>query len=229
MALEMIVYILVGIIILQLFEIIFLLYFYNRNKNAKVAGKPIDSSSTLTRIIEDANKKAQEIVQNAVDKADEILYESTSFRTKIEKEMKFVFNDSVNTHKKSFDELLEGAISQYKSVLLDTKKVFNEQMQKTLTTMQSAAQTELQEFQSTAQKNQAFAEEYLKQKIDAEFDLAKKEIEAYKKVEMQRIHDTINIKVNDITVKVLKGSISKEKQEQLVLDALEKAKIDNVM
>lgn len=229
MAIEIIVYILVGIIILQLFEIIFLLYFYNKKASGVKAGKPIDGSGTLTRIIEDANKKAQEIVQNAVDKADEILYEASSFRTKIEKEMKFVFNDSVNSHKKSFDELLEGAISQYKSVLLDTKKVFNDQMQKTLNAMQTAAQNELQEFHAAAAKNTTFAETYLKQKIDAEFEVAKKEIEAYKQKEMQRIHESIDAKVNEIVKQVLKGSISKEKQEQLVLSALEQAKVDNVL
>ena len=224
---ETLVYILSGIIALQLVEIIYL-YYMNHKKNSAVTAQMVDNSKAMQKIIQDANKKAEEIVQNAVSTSEQILNRTQSVKDSFDKQLAVMYTKSVDKHNKDFEEVLTSMTDQYNAVFADAKKALETQTKKTIFTIEELAKKEVTDFANQNNAKTDAAENYLKSKIDAEFALAKQEIEAYKNQEIIRLKEEIQKKITVITTTVLKGSISRDKQEKLILEALEKAQKDNL-
>ena len=227
MPLEALIYILCGIIIIQIVEIIFLVLFYQK-KSAALDLAEKDTTKAMGRIIENANLKAEKIIQNAVNKSEEIMYDSETFSTKVNKEMTFVFHDAMEQHKKNFDEVMNKAFIDFKDNFAGSKEDFTKASEKVLAEMESLAKKEFSSLQEEMKAKQPFMETYLKQKVDVEFDQAKKEIASFKTQEMARTSAVIKEAVLRITKDVLRLSIPRDQQEKLIMDALEKAKKDSI-
>lgn len=227
MSLETVIYILLGAVIVQLVEIGYLIYLYHK-KSQELDLHERDSSKALTKIIDNANKKAEEIVQSAVDKSESIVYEAEAFKTKIEKEMQFVFQDIIEKRKKMFDGMVVDIAKEFKSGLDQVKETFEQNSKQTSSEITAYAAKELEAFQTQTASKSASMEAYVKNRIDEELNAAKAQIEAYKQQQITEIQNHIKENVEYITRTVLRLSIPAEKQEKLILDALEKAKADNV-
>jgi F0F1-type ATP synthase membrane subunit b/b' len=227
MSLETVIYILLGAVVVQLFEIGYLIYLYHK-KSQELDLHEKDSSKAFTKIIDNANKKAEEIVQNAVDKSEAIVYEAEAFKTKIEKEMHFVFQDIVEKRKKMFDSMVVDIAKEFKAGLDQVKETFEKNSKATSTEITAYAAKELEAFQTQTASKSASMEAYVKNRIDEELNAAKAQIEAYKQQQIIEIQSHIKENVEYITRNVLRLSIPADKQEKLILDALEKAKADNV-
>lgn len=227
MPIEALIYILCGIIIIQIAEIIFLVMLYQK-KSAALDLAEKDTTKAMAKIIENANKKAEQIIQNAVNKSEDIIYDSETFSTKVNKEMDFVFRDAMEQHRKTFDEVLNKAFTDFKDNFAGTKEDFTKASEKVLAEMELLAKKEFSSFQTEMKAKQPFMETYLKQKVDVEFDQAKREIAAFKTQEMSKATEIIKEAIVRITKDVLHLSIPRDQQEKLIIDALEKAKKDNI-
>jgi hypothetical protein len=227
MQLELLVYILCGIIIIQIAEIIFLVMLYQKKSTALDLAEK-DTTKAMAKIIENANKKAEQIIQNAVNKSEDIIYDSETFSTKVNKEMDFVFRDAMEQHRKTFDEVLNKAFTDFKDNFAGTKADFTKASEKVLAEMELLAKKEFSSFQAEMKAKQPFIETYLKQKVDVEFDQAKREIASFKTQEMSKATEIIKEAIVRITKDVLHLSIPRDQQEKLIIDALEKAKKDNI-
>jgi vacuolar-type H+-ATPase subunit H len=147
MSFEILIYILCGIIIIQIAEIVFLVTLYQK-KSAALDFAEKDATKALAKIIDNANKKAEQIIQNAVNKSEDIIYDSESFSSKVNKEMEFVFSDAMGQHKKTFDEVLNQTFTDFKENFATTKSDFSMASEKVLAEMESLAKREFSSFQA---------------------------------------------------------------------------------
>lgn len=154
-----------------------------------------DGYKKSEKVITSANRTAEKIVEEAVHKAQTILKKATAFDTKLESTLK---------------QELKGAVEKEIKVF---QMAINQALQSSLAHFEELTEIELRSAQTILEK-----------KINADYLIAKKEIEKYKKNKMEEIDASIQKRVEELSLKVLGQGIPPEVQEKLVLEALAKAK-----
>lgn len=224
---ELIIYILSAVVLIHLIEI-GMLFVLHRKKEKLPDHHEKNVSEASSRIIEHANKKAEGIVQNAVDKAEEIVYQSQEFKDKVGKELSFTFKDALDKHKVELEKTLAAMTTDYKDTFTVTKQSFIEKSHKTIDQIREYGDMEFAMMKDQSAAKAAQVEEYIRKKIDLEFDEAKKEIDKYKEVEKARVSQMIRESIAELSNEVLHLSIPKKEQERLIMEALDKARKDNI-
>lgn len=217
------VYLLFGIVVFQFITIVTLAYYYYK-KTLKLEAAEYDRAKAFSYVVDRANAKAGEIMEGAVEKAEGFIHDVAAIKANIESRAAHMLNDSLEKHKKAFDNLFQQIFSQYKTEFESLKKSMEQEVDTSVEDFEEFAKSEIAELKEDAEKKNALIQRYLQQKIDAEFELARKEIAAFKQQEFQRVSRQIQDQVARITREVLHLSIPTDQQERLILDALEKAK-----
>jgi hypothetical protein len=221
---EIIVYILCAIVLIQVLEIVALIILMRRKQELHFNDSVESSSNAFAAILDAANKKSETIVQNAVDKAEDIIYQSQSFRSKIEKEMKYAFEDGMKKHAERFSDLIEVTVDEYKNRYSKVADNMEQIAQNTYNEMKQYAKKESDSFTGLSAEKVTALEDHIRSLMEAEMATARIEIQAFKKQELDQFSSMIKSSVLTITKDVLRLSIPKEEQEKLVFQALEKAK-----
>ncbi|MCX7996706.1 MAG: hypothetical protein N2691_03015 [Patescibacteria group bacterium] len=216
-------YLLFGIIVFQFITIAVLAYYYDK-KTRTLESAEYDHSKAFTYVVDRANAKAGEILEGAVDKAEGFIHETKLLKDKIEERAAHMLDDSLEKHRQAFNEMFQQIFSQYKHEFETMKRSMEKEVDTSVADFEKFAKTEISELKDDAEKKNALIEQYLKQKIDAEFELARKEITAFKQQEFQRVSAQIREQVTRITRDVLRLSIPTDQHDKLIMDALEKAK-----
>lgn len=227
MSYEIILYILSAVIVFQVVQTLVLMVSIKKSKQLPEHHEK-NVSAASSKIIEHANKKAEEIIQNAVDKAEDIVYQSQVFNDKVSKELGFVFKDALEKHKKELEQSFALMTNDYKDAFTVTKQSFVERSNKTIEQIREYGEMEFAMMKDQSASKTAQFEEYIRKKIDMQFEEAKKEIDKYKEVEKNKFSQMIRESIAELTNDVLHLSIPKREQERLIIEALEKARKDSI-
>ncbi len=227
MSAELIIYILSGVIVFLIVEILALIILYRRKQTAPDRHEK-DAQRAAERIVDHANKKAEMIIQNAVDKAEQIVYDSQEFKDKINKELTFSYKDAATQQNIELEQILEKLLRDYQETFTITKQAFLERSNKTIDKVKEYAEMEFAMVKDQSSAKVAQMEEYIRKKIDFEFQEAKKEIDKWKEVEKNRTSQMIKEAITELSNEVLRLSIPKSEQERLIMEALDKARKDNI-
>lgn len=220
--------VIVVIFLFQLGQIIYLLKLY-RNKSHEVELKEQDRTKAYGMIIDNANTKAQEILEQATRKSEEILSKTTHLEQNVEKEMNSIYSSIMKTQKASLQEAMNALLTGYKDMFTSTKDEFLKQTNKTVADMEHFSEEEFELFKKMTESKTAEVEKYVKQKIEAEFELAHQEIEKFKQAEITQIQKQVRENVMHITSDILHLSIPRDQHEKLIMNALEKAQKDGLL
>lgn len=228
MSLNIIIYILLTALVIQLLEIAYLIFIYQK-KSRELQNMNENASKETSKILTNANKKAEEIIQNAVDKSEDIVYSAEGFKQKLEKEISFVLKDVTEKRKNDVDTMLNTMFTHMKKTFGEMVNSYQETSDTTIQDMKTFVSAELETLKVHGQKKEQIMNTFFENKMNEEFDQMKQELETYKQKRMEEFEDSIRQKVNDITKQVLKISIPVESQEKVLLETLQKAKADNVL
>jgi len=193
----------------------------NSHLQTQLAEKPV-------KLLEQAHTKSMEIIDQANKHANEILastktYEDTSnqgLKDKmglLEKEQAEIFAKASQEMKTAYQNMLsqiqEEDINSIKSM---TKEI------------QSDVLADFKEFREDLEKETINSEKIVKEKIDEEYLAIEKELDDYKKQKYQKIDEDIYKILYRVSEIVLSQGITFDKHKQLVLEALETAKKEQV-
>jgi vacuolar-type H+-ATPase subunit H len=151
--------------------------------------------SDKERTLDKARQKGEEILNEASRKAMEILSETDSFNEDSRSKLKAHFDNVFKAQSEEIDRIGEKLLSEYQQQLDQIKK-------QNINTAHNVSK-------------------------DLEKDLlleSKKEIEEYKKAQLEKVDAQIYDILAIVAEKVFGPGIKMEKHEELVLEALEKAK-----
>jgi F0F1-type ATP synthase membrane subunit b/b' len=193
----------------------------NRHLQNQLAEKP-------TKLLETAHEKAQEIIDQANKHANEILasskaYEDTSNAalkeklTQLEKDQEAVFASASQEMKTAYQDLLSQIQEQDMNALKSMTKDIQEDVL-----------SDFKEFRETLEKQTINSEKVVKEKIDEEYLAIEKELQDYKRQKYQKIDEDIYKILYRVSEMVLSQGISFDTHKQLVLEALETAKKEQV-
>jgi F0F1-type ATP synthase membrane subunit b/b' len=185
-------------------------------------------SEKPVKLLASAHEKAQEIIEQANRQAMTILSNSKTYETSsndtlneklaaLEKQQETVFNQATEEMKTAYQDLLiqiqEEDINTLKSMTKD---------------IESDVLADFKEFRASLEKETINSEKFVKEKIDEEYLTLQKELETYKKEQYQKIDRDVYKILYRVSEMVMSQGIPFDKHKQLVLEALDRAKKEQV-
>lgn len=154
--------------------------------------------------------KARDVLEQSIDRAKHMLQETDSFQRELEREARDMYTKSARRHERDFEEMVAGMREQYKQIF------------------DKVATTAITEVGKMLSDQRLSVQHYVKERIDQEFEQAKKEIQTYKESQMQQAGSRVDDLVSSIAKNIVSVSLSKAQQKELIYRALEKAAADGV-
>lgn len=188
---------------------------YQKNKtSAKDNGLSLDEAGAkAVKIIDDANSKALDIVNKVTLSTD-------SASEKFKEDLTSISSAQI----KEFEKATSDFANIYSQILQDLKIKNVEVFQKVSKDIETNTVEEIKNFKESMQKLTTLSQKEVKRKIDADYSIAKKEIENYKKEELQKIESGIYVLLEKMSKLVLGKALSLTEHEDLIEKSLEKAK-----
>jgi hypothetical protein len=152
-------------------------------------------SADKEKILDRAREKSEEMLSEASDKAMDILLQTQNFNEDSRTKLKEHFEKALKNQSTAIDKIGEELLNEYQEQLDLLKK---------------------QNINKAHNVSKDLEQDLLKQ--------AKQEIEEYKKAQFEKINLKIYDLLEIVSEKVFGPGINVEKHEELVLEALEKAK-----
>lgn len=222
--------IVLGVILLVVFVILiltvaFILYEFTTTKHLKVSKSIKDNAyQKAFSIIEDARAKSVDLIYQSNQKAQKLLEDTQAFNqaTKVllEKELKNVADRQLN----SLDSTSKGLLEMYKKVIAEEEGKNIETLEGFTKELRSELVSEVDEFKDLLHRETIESQQMVEQKVNAEFKKAIDEISAFKAKRLKKVDDNIFRILVLVSKDVFGKMLSMEEHQQLVLEALKKAK-----
>lgn len=193
----------------------------NAHLQNQLSEKPI-------KLLEQAHEQAQEIMNQANKKASEILASSKNYEdnssqvlreklAELEKQQSLIFTKASEDMKIAYQNM----ITQIQEKDINTLKTMTKDIE-------SDVIADFKEFRDVLEKETINSEKVVKEKIDEDYLAMEKDLDEYKKAKYQKIDDDIYKILYRVSELVLNQGINYDKHKELVLEALETAKKEQV-
>lgn len=170
-------------------------------------GKLAQAEENARKQIEDAQKKALEIVNRSQQLTEET-----------RKQMQQQILQSISKQLQEYQQIME----QVKGVMLQEASELTGELK-------AAATADINKMSSEVQKTISQQQAALQQKVDLEFSSISKVVDEYKEKRLEFIEQQITEMVIQTAKEVIGKSLSLQEHEDLIMQALEKAKSENVL
>ncbi len=171
-----------------------------------------------------AHKKASLILQDARNKGIKIISEANVsqdlLKKAFEEELKKVSLDQGKEIKTISEELLK----VYQKELTDLKQNNIKIISNISKDIESSTRAELEDFKEILKKETFASQKIVEGKIEQDYQIVEKKLQAYEAERIKKIEDHIYNIIQNVSKEVLGKTLSLQEHEQLVIDALEKAK-----
>lgn len=177
----------------------------------------------------DLLKKSDLILEEAREKALKIVSDANLFNDSTKKifdqELKMIQEGQVKTLEKLSYDLL----NSYQKELIELKENNIKTMNIISKDIENSTISELKDFKEILKKETFESQKIVEGKIEDAYRIAQKEIEDYKIERIKKVESQIYEIIQNISKMVLGKTLSREEHEQLVMDALEKAKKEGAL
>lgn len=176
-------------------------------------------------MLKKAQQEASTLIDDAISSSDKIIESAETTNRKIEEQMANLEKKSVqsledkNSHAQAyFDEVLESLKQQYAKEMTNAGGTISEVAKKETESLKESIRLEIE----NAQKRIAEHETNEKNRVS-------REIEEYKNEEIQKAHEAISGVIESISEEVFGKALSREQYDQLIIEALEKARSEHIL
>ncbi|OGH18084.1 MAG: hypothetical protein A3C22_03175 [Candidatus Levybacteria bacterium RIFCSPHIGHO2_02_FULL_37_10] len=178
--------------------------------------------------LEDARQKGAQIIEGSTKKAQQIIEESQTLSSEYRKQLDEALETLIKHQTSYFEKASQDFLSEYKKELDSLKARAIEVAQNTSKDIEEDTEREIKEFDNVLAQETFSAQKIVEGKIEEEYSTAQKEVEAYRQEMMKKLEGQIYKILEDVSKMAIGKSISLADHEQLIIDALEKAKKDGI-
>jgi F0F1-type ATP synthase membrane subunit b/b' len=150
-------------------------------------------------------------------------------RQTLQADMQTQVKDILTKSQKSLEAESSVFNDEYKQAMEAAKNEYMAKAGEVLKQLETIPETELESFKQTLQAEAATARETLQKQITGLFASAEKEVDTYKQQRMHEVEQSVAQVTTEILEEALGKKLTKADQETLVINGLEKAKIDGVL
>jgi len=176
-------------------------------------------------IIQHARAKAQHILKQADKQSLTIEQQAFSHEHELEK----IFNQEIEKllqeHTHALVATSESFGSIYTNTLEQLKQDYLLHFQSTLNAFDEKTEKVLADYTQSLEQQTVDLQKDTKEKVQASYAAAIADIAAFKKIQMQQLQSHVTSITNGIVTKVLEEELDQEKQEKIVLQAIEQLEI----
>lgn len=174
--------------------------------------------------LESSRKESLRIVEEANKKAGELLQQTGVTKQAIETELTRLMQDFAQKETQRVGDVSTELIGAYKAMMDSTKQQYGSAMAATAKEMAGTAQQSLTLFEQFLKDQTTRYEGTLARQVQEGFMSAQKEISDYKRESLRKVEDAIYRIINLVTKSVLGKALSLEDKQDLVVHALDEAK-----
>ena len=193
----------------------------NSDLKNQLAEKPI-------KLLEQAREKAEEIIETANKQATEILASSKNYEGTSSQELKEKLAQLEKQQAEVFTKASEDMKVAYQNMMTQIQEQDINTLKSVTKDIESDVLADFKEFRDVLEKETINSEKVVKEKIDEEYLTMEKDLEEYKKQKYQKIDEDIYKILYRISEMVLNQGISYDKHKELVIEALETAKKEQI-
>lgn len=180
-------------------------------------------------VLDDAHKRAMHVVDEANRKAMEIVSSSESYSNESKQLVKNSLDSVTKAEAEQISRVGNEMAASYKTALEDVKKEGNEVIATITKDLEKQAAEDVTEFAQAVKQGTVESQRIIQERMDQEFQLARKEVEGYKQVQMKKAQDEIFTLVKVLTESALGKGLTIDQHQTLVTQALEEAKAQGVL
>lgn len=180
-------------------------------------------------INQDAQKKAKQILEHTHHKALKIIADASflrdSYRDQFDRELqKFSTN-----HFEAFKKISKDFADIYQKEINDLKQNSIKKIKNITKDIEHSAILEINDFKNILKQETFASQKIIEGKIEEDYKLAKQSVEEYKKQAMKKVEDNIYKILYRVSELSLGKLISPKEHEEIVIEALEKAKGEDTL
>lgn len=214
-----------SILILSLALAIVVFYLSRITKNLHTnSGIKDESFQKNANLLEEARAKAIKIIDDANSQAIDIVSKVTLTADVASESFKEDLARASSIQIKEFEKATSDFTTLYFQILRDLKTKNIEVFQNVSKDIESNTMDEVKNYKESMQKLTTLSQKEVRRKIDSDYAIFKKEIEIYKKEELEKIDSEIYELLEKIAKKVLGKALNLSEHENLIEESLEKAK-----
>ncbi len=180
-------------------------------------------------VLDDAHKRAMHVVDEANRKAMDIVSSSEDYNAESKQALKDNLAAVTKAESDQLNRVGEEMLGTYQSTLQEVQKEGSEVIHTITKDLEARAAQEVSDFSNTIKQETLDSQKVIQERMNAEYEAAKKEVEAYKQSQMKKAQDDIYTLVRFLTDSVLKKGLTVEQHQSLVTEALEEAKSQGVL
>ena len=193
----------------------------NNQLQNEISEKPVE-------LLSKAHEKAQEIIEQANAEAMKMLASSKAYEDSSNTELKTKLSTLEQQQENVFNKASQEMKTAYQNMMTQIQEQDINTLKSMTKDIEADVLADFNTFRVNLEKETINSEKIVKEKIDEDYLAIEKELETYKKEQYEKIdHDIYKI-LYRVSEMVMSQGISFDKHKQLVLEALETAKREQV-
>lgn len=181
-------------------------------------GKLTEAEENARKQIEDAQKKALEIVNKSQSLTEET-------RSQMQKQIL----QSISNQLQEYQKIMEQVKGQVIDSATQNSQKANQEAVVLIEELKKSAMNNINQLSLNLQQTISQQQSALQQKVDVEFASISKAVEEYKNKRLEFVEQQITEMVVQTAKEVIGKSLSLQEHEELIMESLEKAKSENVL
>jgi MFS superfamily sulfate permease-like transporter len=189
-------------------------------------------AETFTRndkILKKAHDQARAMMYTTSIAAEEMLSDSKQTNENISEDLDKILQNIAAKHIHDMKTATEAFEKSYTQYLIDMQGKFQEQEQQTMTMTQDTVHKSLEAFSASLSSKTIGIQETIDKRTTEMLDQVELELADYKAGRLRKIDTEISQLIQKTFQEVLQKSIPESIHEELIMDALEKAKKESVL
>lgn len=191
--------------------------------------KEEETFSKYQKILDKAHNQARALLYTTSIASSEMLTDSKQTNETITEDLDKILQSMAQKHIHSMKESTDEFQHAYEKYLAELQNKFQEQEQDTLTRTQDTVNKSLDAFSQSLSAKTVGMQELIDKKTNEMLEQAELEIADYKANRLRKIDTEISQLVQKTFQEVLRKSIPESIHEELIMEALEKAKKESVL
>lgn len=180
-------------------------------------------------IKESAQKKATEIIDDARNKALSLIVDANS----LQEGSKQIVSEGIRMASLSyiaiFKKVADQMFRRYQKELESLKNINIKNIENISKDITNTSLAELGDFRQILKQETFDSQKIVEQKIEEEYQTTLKELQLYKQEKLKKLDNEIYNIIEKISTLAIRKSLSLEDHEELVIDALNKAKEEKIL
>lgn len=175
-------------------------------------------------LLEHTRKKSSHVIEEATKKAKELIADSQSLSIDSKKVLDEALSDLIKNQVASFQKASEDFLKEYKNELEMLRSNTVQVARNVSKDIEDDAVREVDNYRQVLQKETIDSQKIVEAKIEEDYAKTQKEVTAYREKMLKEVDEDIYKILETVSKEAIGKSIPLAQHEQLIIDALEKAK-----